>query len=131
MYWKGFIMRKRFSLLTVSVVVILSLGAGAFLNNVISSDNIYEQISKFKDVLSITEKYYVEDIDTQKLTEAAVVGLLEELDPHSNYIPASSLQRIHEEFQGSFEGCVGHKSLECFRDGTVPRGPGGSGAARP
>ncbi len=104
MYWKGFIMRKRFSLLTVSVVVILSLGAGAFLNNVISSDNIYEQISKFKDVLSITEKYYVEDIDTQKLTEAAVVGLLEELDPHSNYIPASSLQRIHEEFQGSFEG---------------------------
>ncbi len=104
MYWKGFVMRKRFSLLTVSLVVVLSLGAGAFLNNVFSSDSIYEQISKFKDVLSITEKYYVEDIDTQKLTEAAVVGLLEELDPHSNYIPASHLQRIHEEFQGSFEG---------------------------
>ena len=103
-YLKGFFMRKRFSLLTVSLVVVFSLGAGAFLNNVFSSDSIYEQISKFKDVLSITEKYYVEDIDTQKLTEAAVVGLLEELDPHSNYIPASHLQRIHEEFQGSFEG---------------------------
>jgi len=103
-YLRGYFMRKRFSLLTVSLVVVLSLAAGAFLNNVISSDSIYEQISKFKDVLSITEKYYVEDIDSQKLTEAAVVGLLEELDPHSNYIPASHLQRIHEEFQGSFEG---------------------------
>jgi carboxyl-terminal processing protease len=101
---KGFFMRKRFSLLTVSLVVVLSLGAGAFLNNVFSSDNIFEQVGKFKDVLSITEKYYVEDIDTQKLTESAVVGLLEDLDPHSNYIPASHLQRIHEEFQGSFEG---------------------------
>ena len=103
-YLRGYFMRKRFSLLTVSLVVVLSLAAGAFLNNVISSDSIYEQLSKFKDVLSITEKYYVEDIDSQKLTEAAVVGLLEELDPHSNYIPASHLQRIHEEFQGSFEG---------------------------
>ncbi len=103
-YLRGYFMRKRFSLLTVSLVVVLSLAAGAFLNNVISSDSIYEQLSKFKDVLSITEKYYVEDIDSQKLTEAAVIGLLEELDPHSNYIPASHLQRIHEEFQGSFEG---------------------------
>jgi carboxyl-terminal processing protease len=30
--------------------------------------------------------------------------MLGELDPHSNYIPASHLQRVHEEFQGSFEG---------------------------
>jgi carboxyl-terminal processing protease len=97
-------MRKKVSLLTVSVLVLLSLVTGAMLNSVLSGDNIYEQITKFKDVLSITEKYYVEDVDTQKLTEGAVVGLLEQLDPHSSYIPASHLQRVHEEFQGSFEG---------------------------
>jgi len=97
-------MRKRFSFFTVLVLVLLSLGTGAMLNNVFSTDNIYEQITKFKDVLSITEKYYVEDVDTQKLTEAAVVGMLEQLDPHSSYIPASQLKRVHEEFQGSFEG---------------------------
>lgn len=97
-------MRKRFSLVTVASLVVLSVFAGALLNNLISGDNIYEQLNKFKDVLSITEKYYVEDVDTQKLTEAAVNGVLEQLDPHSVYIPASQLAKVNEEFQGSFEG---------------------------
>ncbi|MDH3251741.1 MAG: S41 family peptidase [Ignavibacteria bacterium] len=97
-------MRKRFSLVTLFAVVLVSMIAGSMLNNLISSDNIYEQISKFKDVISITEKYYVEHVDTQKLTESAINGLLNELDPHSIYISASQLQRVNEEFQGSFEG---------------------------
>lgn len=97
-------MRQRFSLTTVALLVVLSLVAGAMLNYVFSSDNIYEQLTKFKDVLSITEKYYVDDVDTQKLTESAINGLLNQLDPHSVYIPSAQLQRVTEEFQGSFEG---------------------------
>jgi carboxyl-terminal processing protease len=97
-------MQKRFSTVTVGVVIVVSLFVGAMLNNVFSGDNIYEQINKFKDVLSMTEKFYVEDVDTQKLTEAAVNGLLNQLDPHSVYIPASQLQKVNEDFQGSFEG---------------------------
>jgi carboxyl-terminal processing protease len=97
-------MTKRFSLLTVAILVVVSMIAGSVLNRVISGDNIYEQLNKFKDVLSLTEKYYVEDVDTQKLTEAAINGVLGDLDPHSVYIPASQLQRVNEEFQGSFEG---------------------------
>lgn len=95
---------KRFSfsvLITVSVVALL---LGTLLSSVISGDNIYVQLNKFKDVLSLTEKYYVDDVDTQKLVEAAVNGLLNTLDPHSVYIPASQLPRVNEEFQGSFEG---------------------------
>ena len=101
---EGKMMRKRFSWLTLVSVVLLSVSAGAMLNSLISGDNIYEQINKFKDVLSITEKYYVEDVDTQKLTEAAINGVLLQLDPHSTYIPASQLQQVTEEFQGSFDG---------------------------
>lgn len=101
---EGKMMRKRFSFLTLVSVVLLSVSTGAMLNSLISGDNIYEQINKFKDVLSITEKYYVEDVDTQKLTEAAINGALSQLDPHSTYIPASQLQQVTEEFQGSFDG---------------------------
>jgi carboxyl-terminal processing protease len=97
-------MTKRFSLLTVAILVLVSMIAGSVLNRVISGDNIYEQLNKFKDVLSLTEKYYVEDVDTQKLTESAITGVLSDLDPHSVYIPAAQLQRVNEEFQGSFEG---------------------------
>lgn len=97
-------MTRRFSLLTVALLVVGGMIAGAALNRVISGDNIYEQLTKFKDVLSLTQKYYVEDVDTQKLTESAINGVLADLDPHSVYIPASQLQRVTEEFQGSFEG---------------------------
>lgn len=95
---------KRFSLSTLITVAVLALLLGTVLSNVISGDNIYVQLNKFKDVLSLTEKNYVDEIDTQKLVEAAVNGLLGTLDPHSVYIPASQLQRVNEEFQGSFEG---------------------------
>ncbi len=97
-------MRKRFSLLTVVALVVMSLVAGSMLNQLISGDTIYDQFNKFKTVLVYTEKYYVDDVDTQKLTEAAINGLLGQLDPHSVYIPASQMQKVTEDFQGSFEG---------------------------
>jgi carboxyl-terminal processing protease len=98
------LMRKRFSLATVALLTVGSLFAGALLNNLISGDNIYEQVRKFGEVLSLTEKNYVENVDSQKLTESAITGLLAELDPHSVYIPAKALPRVNEDFQGAFEG---------------------------
>ncbi|MGB5873007.1 MAG: PDZ domain-containing protein, partial [Bacteroidota bacterium] len=97
-------MRKRFSLGTVAVVTAVGLLAGAMLNNLFSGDNIYEQVNKFSDVLSITYKYYVESVDTQQLTESAINGVLGELDPHSVYISKEELGRVNEQFQGEFEG---------------------------
>ena len=52
----------------------------------------------------LTEKYYVDDVDTQKLTEGAIEGLLKNLDPHSVYIPPKQLSKVNEEFKGKFEG---------------------------
>jgi carboxyl-terminal processing protease len=97
-------MKKRFSVVTVAVAMFLALFLGIELNTVFSGDNIFEQITKFKDVLSLAEKNYVDDVDSQKLVESAIVGMLEDLDPHSVYIPASALPKINEEFAGSFEG---------------------------
>jgi carboxyl-terminal processing protease len=97
-------MKKRFSILTVGIVTFLAMFLGMQLNSVISGDSIFEQINKFKDVLSAAEKFYVDDIDTHKMVESAITGMLEDLDPHSVYIPASQLPKIQEDFQGSFEG---------------------------
>lgn len=97
-------MKKRFSAYTVLVLCCIALFLGTQFSGVKSADNIFEQLGKFKDVLSFTEKYYVDTVNTEKLVEAAVNGLLNQLDPHSVYIPASQLTKINEEFQGSFEG---------------------------
>lgn len=97
-------MKKRFSIPLIVTVFFIAFIGGTQVNHLISGDNIYEQLSKFKDVLSLTEKYYVEDVDTQKLTESAITGLLNELDPHSVYIKPQQMQRVTEDFQGRFEG---------------------------
>ncbi|MDE3059320.1 MAG: S41 family peptidase [Bacteroidota bacterium] len=97
-------MKKRFSIPVFAIVIVAAFFAGMQLNTLISGDNIYDQLNKFKDVLSLTEKYYVDDVDTQKLTDAAINGLLSQLDPHSIYIPPSQLKRVTEDFRGKFEG---------------------------
>lgn len=97
-------MIKRFSLATVIILITISVFFGTQISSVFSGDNIYVQLNKFKDVLSLTEKYYVNDVNIKDLVEGAITGLLSKLDPHSVYVTASQLQRVEEEFRGSFEG---------------------------
>jgi carboxyl-terminal processing protease len=86
------------------VLLVIGIVAGMKIQNAISDDKVSDQVKKFADVLGITSRYYVDNIDTQKLTEAAIRGLLDELDPHSTYISIEQLKRVNEDFQGSFDG---------------------------
>lgn len=90
--------------MTVSAIIAISLFAGMEINKLVSADNIYDQITKFGDVLSYIDKFYVDDVDTGKLTAAAITGMLNTLDPHSIYIPPRQYERVVEEFRGKFEG---------------------------
>lgn len=47
---------------------------------------------------------YVDTLDLKNLVEKAVPTLVEELDPHSNYIPAEELEEVNEQLDGSFSG---------------------------
>lgn len=98
------LMKKRFSIPLITIVFVIAFIGGTQINHLISGDNIYEQLSKFKDVLSLTERYYVDDVDSKRLTEDAITGMLNDLDPHSVYIKASQMKRVTEDFQGKFEG---------------------------
>lgn len=97
-------MKRTFSLWSVAGLVVASLATGMGINRLVSADNVFEQLSKIKDVLSLTEKNYVEDVDIKKLSEAAITGMLNTLDPHSVYIPPRQFERVTEEFRGKFEG---------------------------
>lgn len=87
-------------------VILLTLGIllGASIQKVMSSDSLTENLMKFNNVLSYTQKYYLEEVDTQKLVEAAINGMLNTLDPHTAYIPAKQMESVEEEFKGAFEG---------------------------
>jgi carboxyl-terminal processing protease len=91
-------LKKRISAAGAVVVLVFGILIGTQIQNVISGDNIYEQLQKFKDVLSLAQKYYVENVDTPKLVDAAITGMLGQLDPHSVYIPKKDAQKIAEDF---------------------------------
>jgi carboxyl-terminal processing protease len=48
--------------------------------------------------------HYVDTVDTEKLVEDAIRGMLEKLDPHSQYSTAEETRRLNEPLQGSFDG---------------------------
>jgi carboxyl-terminal processing protease len=94
----------RFRIPTLVIILILGIVLGTQIEKVFSGDNLRDSIIKFNDVLSYTEKYYVEEVDTQKLVESAINGMLDNLDPHSIYIPANQKEIIEESLRGEFDG---------------------------
>ena len=47
---------------------------------------------------------YVDTVNAHKLVEDAIRGMLEHLDPHSNYSDAQETKKLNEPLQGSFDG---------------------------
>lgn len=69
----------------------------------IASDR-YEQLQTFSKVLNLIQKYYVEDVDVDKLIRGAIKGMLNELDPHTNYMPKEMFSDFEKETSGEFGG---------------------------
>ena len=69
-----------------------------------TSSNLYQELQRFQEVLNAVSRYYVEEVDNQKLVNGAIGGMLETLDPHSVYIPKDQLSDVTEKFEGHFYG---------------------------
>ena len=56
------------------------------------------------DVINYVSQDYVDSVGKQKLQESAIKGLLESLDPHSMFIPASEFKEANDPLMGNFDG---------------------------
>ncbi|MFT4682191.1 MAG: carboxyl-terminal processing protease [Granulosicoccus sp.] len=63
-----------------------------------------EQRLKFDDILNYMEAKYVDSVDLEPLLEQAVRAMVEELDPHSEYMTADEYKKMNEPLAGNFEG---------------------------
>jgi len=62
------------------------------------------QGNKISEILSFIERDYVDTVNIENLSEKAVSQILDNLDPHSQYIAASELNHVNEQLEGNFEG---------------------------
>ena len=91
----------------VSGLFILAIGLmlGLNLEAVLSSDNdTYEQLQKLENAFMIIQRQYVDEANAKELVESAVLGMLEELDPHSIYISSEEIDELQESYKGTFGG---------------------------
>ena len=66
--------------------------------------NVYEQLDLFGDIFERVRSQYVEDVDSEKLIEAAINGMLTSLDPHSNYLAPKDFDDMQVQTRGEFGG---------------------------
>ena len=57
-----------------------------------------------EEIINLLHEEYVDSVDTEKLTEKAIKNILEELDPHTNYIPNRDQKIAHANLEPDFEG---------------------------
>jgi carboxyl-terminal processing protease len=93
-------------LLAIAVIAGVFLGANIQRKTnqqVLKSMSLF-QPDKLSLILKMIEKDYVDTINKTELIEKAIPVILEELDPHTSYIPASDMKSVTEEMRGNFSG---------------------------
>ena len=65
---------------------------------------INPRTDKVNEVIKYIDDNYVDTVNRSALEEKAIIGMLQQLDPHSAYIPASEFHAANDPLLGSFEG---------------------------
>ena len=60
--------------------------------------------SKFDEVMYYLKQAYVDTVNASQVEEAAIVAMMDELDPHSQYISLREFNAVNDPLLGSFEG---------------------------
>lgn len=93
-------MKKALVILTV-ISATLFVGGGPIKSY---AEDRYAELQIFSKILSLTQQYYVEEVDTKKLITGAIKGMLRELDPHTSYMPPDVYKDFESETAGEFGG---------------------------
>ncbi len=59
---------------------------------------------KLDRTIRLINDLYVDDVNTEEITETAIRNMLKELDPHSSYLNKEEVKQMNEPLQGNFDG---------------------------
>jgi carboxyl-terminal processing protease len=64
----------------------------------------YEELELFNKVLYLIESQYYRTVDTNKLVEGAIKGMMDTLDPHSAFLNKEFYKKMQDDTDGEFGG---------------------------
>lgn len=114
---------SKYKLLFAGPLFFLVLATGKIQAQVLDANSTYR---KFEYLIRILSENYVDSVKESKLVEKAITSMLEDLDPHSTYIPKEEVDEMNRDLRGNFDG-IGirfqiHKDTIMVVQ-TIPGGP--------
>jgi carboxyl-terminal processing protease len=88
-------------IIAISIILGMYIQRNIDLRKLRGANSAVESANKMDAVLEYVEKEYVDTVDVSQIIEKTIPKVLEELDPHSVYIPAVDLQAMNEPLEGS------------------------------
>jgi carboxyl-terminal processing protease len=103
-------------MIMVTAAVFWTIGAGFFGDLAAKSEESYEGLKIFSDVIQLVEKEYVDEVDSKELIQKAIQGMVQSLDPHSSLLPPEAFEDLQIDTKGKFTGIGIHITM---KDGFV------------
>jgi len=83
----------------IFIIIVSSICLISFTN-----ETVLSKLKSLSKILQYIERFYVEEVEMDKILNGAIHGLLNELDPHSSYIEPKDADGVKEQIEGEFEG---------------------------
>ena len=99
-------MLKEYVQLKKSTLFVGIILAGVLIGGLVYalSGDLYASLNDFGEVATAVRSQYVEEVDSQDLIKSGIEGMLESLDPYSEYLDEKEYRALLEDTQGQFEG---------------------------
>ena len=86
------------------IISLIILFLNLNLTNSYSSNELYEKIDLFGEVLEKIKKDYVDDVNQSEMMDSAINGVLQSLDPYSAYMSPELFKEMQTDTRGEFGG---------------------------
>jgi len=108
---KKFLTMNTKTKIIIPLLVAVSIVAGILLGNLLKENSRQSfnpaylgKSNKLSTIIELINQGYVDSVNTHEIIENTIPDILDDLDPHSAYIPARYMQEVQEEMQGNFSG---------------------------
>ncbi|WP_215223437.1 S41 family peptidase [Echinicola shivajiensis] len=91
------------------IILALAISAGIWIGATFAEpqsdgNDLKAALYKLQEIITYIDRDYVDTVNTTQLVEHGIEKMLEELDPHSSYIPAKDAELAQSQLDGEFDG---------------------------
>ncbi len=91
------------------IILALAISAGIWIGATFAEpkgnqNDLRAALYKLQEIMTYINRDYVDSVDTNELVEYGINKMLENLDPHSSYIPAKDATLVQSQLDGEFDG---------------------------